>query len=39
MPYQIGSFRGGADWNDVYGIIQEVFGEEVDVEIWRYDKG
>lgn len=34
----IGSFRGGADWEDVYSIIQEVFGEEVDVEIWRYDK-
>lgn len=39
MPYCIGSFRGGADWNDVYGIIQEVFGEEVNVEIRKYDKG
>lgn len=38
MPYQIGSFRGGADWNDVYGIIQEVFGKEVDVEIRRCNK-
>ena len=37
MPYMIGSFRGGANWNNVYGIIQEVFGIEVDVEIWRYD--
>lgn len=38
IPYQIDSFCGGANWDDVYGIIQEVFGEEVDVEIWRYDK-
>lgn len=38
MPYNIGSFRGGADWNDVYNIIESVFGKDVDVEIWRYDK-
>lgn len=39
MPYKIGSFRGGADWNDVYKIIQDVFGKsKVDVEIWKYDK-
>lgn len=40
MPYRIGSFRGGADWNDVYAIIEKVFGDSgVDVEIWRYDRG
>lgn len=39
LPYQIGSCRGGADWNEVYNIIQNVFADEVDVEIWRYDKG
>lgn len=38
MPYRIGSFRGGADWNDVYAIIQDIF-KDVDVEIWRYDRG
>ena len=36
MPYMIGSFRGGADWNDMYKIIQNVFGKSVvDVEIWK----
>lgn len=40
MPYRIGSYRGGADWNDVYKIIQDVFDKSsVDVEIWRYDLG
>lgn len=40
MPYKIGSFRGGADWSDVYNIIKEVFEKSgVDVEIWRYDRG
>lgn len=38
MPYRIGSFRGGADWDDVYNIIKEVFEDSsVDVEIWNYD--
>lgn len=40
MPYKIGSYRGGANWNDVYKIIQDIFSKsKVDVEIWRYDKG
>lgn len=25
LPFKIGSDRGGADWNIVYGIIEEVF--------------
>ena len=40
MPYKIGSMRGGADWNEVYSIIKNVFEKSnVDVEIWRYDLG
>lgn len=38
MPYQIGSFRGGANWNDVYALIEKIF-TDIDVEIWRYDRG
>ena len=40
MPYKIGSCRGGAEWNDVYNIIKQVFDKSnVDVEIWKYDLG
>lgn len=40
MPYKIGSFRGGASWDDVYAIIKDVFKNSgVNVEIWRYDRG
>ena len=40
MPYRIGSYRGGAKWEDVYAIIKNVFDKSnVDVEIWRYDLG
>ncbi|MGF7031816.1 hypothetical protein J2T17_002730 [Paenibacillus mucilaginosus] len=28
LPYRIGSDRGGADWQVVYGIIEEVFKED-----------
>ena len=40
MPYMIGSYRGGAKWEDVYKIIQDVFNKStVDVEICKYDRG
>lgn len=40
MPYKIGSVRGGANWNDVYTIIKNVFDKSnVNVELWRYDLG
>lgn len=40
VPYKIGSCRGGANWNDIYKIITDVFGDnKVDVEIWKYDLG
>lgn len=38
MPYQIGSSYGGENWNEVYGIIQEVFIDEIDVELWKIIK-
>lgn len=38
MPYKIGSVRGGADWNVVYQMIEEIF-EDCTVELWRLDNG
>ena len=38
MPYKIGCVRGGADWDEVYAMIEEVF-QDCDVELWRLDKG
>ena len=38
MPYKIGCVRGGADWNQVYEIINEVF-KNCNVELWRLDLG
>lgn len=38
MPYKIGCVRGGANWDEVYAIIEEVF-EDYEVELWRLDKG
>ena len=38
MPYKLGACRGGANWEYVYAIIEEVF-KDVDVELWRLDKG
>lgn len=38
MPYGLGSVRGGADWNVVEKMIIDTFFD-VDVEIWRLDKG
>lgn len=38
MPFKIGCVRGGANWDEVYAIIEEIF-EDCDVELWRLDKG
>lgn len=38
MPYKIGCARGGADWNEVYKMIEEIF-YDCNVELWKYDKG
>ena len=38
MPYKIGCVRGGANWGEVYNIIEEVFENRL-VELYRLDKG
>lgn len=38
MPYKIGCVRGGADWDTVYKMIDEIF-KDYRVELWRLDKG
>ena len=38
FPYGLGSVRGGAKWEDVYKLIEEVF-RGYNIEIWRLDKG
>ena len=39
FPQGIGSVRGGANWNIILKMIEEVLGEDYQVEIWRYDRG
>lgn len=38
LPYKIGCVRGGADWNIVEKIIDEIFND-CTIELWRLDKG
>ena len=38
FPYGLGSVRGGARFEDVYAIVEEIF-EGYNVEFWRLDKG
>lgn len=38
MPYKIGCVRGGANWDEVYTILEEIF-QDYDVELWRLDQG
>ena len=39
FPARIGCVRGGANWNVVLTMIEEVLGADYNVEIWDYDKG
>ena len=39
FPARIGSVRGGANWNVILTMIEEVLGEDYNVEIWNYDVG
>lgn len=39
FPARIGCVRGGANWNVILTMIEEVLGEDYNVEIWDYDKG
>ena len=38
LPYKIGCVRGGADWNEVYKLIEETFCND-DVVLYKLDKG
>ena len=38
MPYKVGCVRGGANWEVVYKMIEEIF-RDVNVELWRLAKG
>jgi O-acetyl-ADP-ribose deacetylase (regulator of RNase III) len=37
MPYGIGCVRGGANWDDVYKMINDIF-VDCEVELWRLGK-
>jgi hypothetical protein len=37
LPYKIGSDRGGADWNEVRAMIDEVFSD-YQVTLYKYNK-
>ena len=39
FPARIGCVRGGANWSVILKMIEEVLGEDYNVEIWNYDKG
>ena len=39
FPARIGSVRGGANWNVILTMIEEVLGTDYNVEIWDFDKG
>ena len=38
MSYMIGCCRGGANWNEVYALIEKIF-HDCNVELYKYDKG
>jgi O-acetyl-ADP-ribose deacetylase (regulator of RNase III) len=38
LPYGVGCVRGGGDFNIVYAMIEKIF-DDMDVELWRLDKG
>ena len=39
FPARIGCVRGGANWSVILKMIEEVLGEDYNVEIWVFDKG
>ena len=41
-PWKIGCVRGGANWDEVYEILEMIFCKEnpdIILELWRLDKG
>lgn len=40
IPYGMSSVRGGANWKDIYKIIEKIFGNtNIDVQICKCNKG
>lgn len=39
FPARIGCVRGGANWNVIFTMIDEVLGADFTVEIWNYNVG
>jgi O-acetyl-ADP-ribose deacetylase (regulator of RNase III) len=39
FPARIGCVRGGANWNVIFTMIEEVLGADYNVEIWDFDRG
>lgn len=40
IPYLMGCYRGGGDWNIVYEMIEDIFGDShCDILICEYNKG
>ena len=39
FPARIGCVRGGANWNVIFAMIEEVLGDDYNVEIWDFDRG
>lgn len=39
FPARIGCVRGGANWNVIFTMIEEVLGDDYNVEIWDFDRG
>jgi O-acetyl-ADP-ribose deacetylase (regulator of RNase III) len=38
-PARIGCVRGGANWNVILTMIEEVLGMDYNIEIWDFDRG
>jgi O-acetyl-ADP-ribose deacetylase (regulator of RNase III) len=39
FPARIGCVRGGANWEVIFTMIEEVLGADYNVEIWDFDRG
>jgi len=38
MPYKIGCGLAGGDWGTVYGLIDQILGQQYTVELWRKEE-
>lgn len=39
FPARIGCVRGGANWKVIFTMIEEVLGDDYNIEIWDFDRG